>query len=51
MNAPFRLKPQEIPTVERPEFKVALEIAKVMGPKPAPILVRAWAAAMKRALR
>ena len=51
MNAPFKLKPQDVPTTERPEFKSAMLLAKCMGPKPSPLLVRAWAAAMKRALR
>ena len=51
MNAPFRLKPTEIPTTERPEFKAAMVLAKGMGPHPSSILVRAWAAAMKAALR
>lgn len=51
MNAPFDLKPQQIPTTEREAFRAALAIAKRMGHQPSLGMVRAWAAKMKEALR
>lgn len=47
----FRLNPVILPTVERPAFHHALALAKVMGSRPSPALVRSWATAMKSALK